>query len=91
MLRGLKPVLVIAALGAAVPLTTAMACTTPATCAAARAEEPHPEIRAAITALERARTHLQRAAHDFGAHRVEAIAAIDRAIEQLNLAIKHDR
>lgn len=53
--------------------------------------EPHPEIRAAIGALERAKTHLQHAAHDFGGHRVEAIGAIDRALEQLRLALKFDK
>jgi hypothetical protein len=91
MLRSLKAALVVAARGTAVPSAAALACTTPSACAAARAEEPHPELRAAIRALERARAHLQRAAHDFGGHRVEAIAAVDRAIEQLNLAIKYDR
>ncbi|MGE5688336.1 MAG: hypothetical protein ACM34D_12685, partial [Gemmatimonadota bacterium] len=79
------------ALGTAVPSAAALACTTASACAATRAEEPHPELRAALRALERARAHLQRAAHDFGGHRVEAIAAIDRAMEQLNLAIKYDR
>jgi hypothetical protein len=91
MLRSLKAALVVAALGTAVPSAAALACTTASACAATRAEEPHPELRAALRALERARAHLQRAAHDFGGHRVEAIAAIDRAMEQLNLAIKYDR
>ena len=53
--------------------------------------EPHPEIRAAIAAPERAKTHLQHAAHDFGGHRVEAIGAIDRALEQLKLALQFDK
>ncbi|HET7789721.1 MAG TPA: hypothetical protein VFK78_02905 [Gemmatimonadales bacterium] len=55
------------------------------------APEPHPEIRAAIDALERARLHLKSAAHDFGGHRVAAIAAIDRALIQLRLALQYDR
>ncbi|HTS89959.1 MAG TPA: hypothetical protein VMG41_15800 [Gemmatimonadales bacterium] len=55
------------------------------------AQEPHPEIRAAIRALKNAREHLQKAAHDFGGHRVDAIAAIDKAIEQLNIALKYDK
>jgi hypothetical protein len=91
MLRGLKAALLVAALGTAVPFAAAAACPTPTACAAARAIEPHPEIRGAIRALERAKAHLQRAAHDFGGHRVEAIAAIDRALEQLNLALRYDR
>lgn len=54
-------------------------------------QEPHPEINAAIRALEAARLHLQRAAHDFGGHRVKAIRAIDAALVQLRLALKYDR
>ena len=39
---------------------------------AAVARERHPEIRKAIAALERAKTDLKRANHDFGGHRAEA-------------------
>lgn len=53
--------------------------------------EPHPEIRRAITALERAKSDMQHANHDFGGHRVAAIAACDRAIEQLRLALQYDK
>jgi hypothetical protein len=53
--------------------------------------EPHPEINAAIRSLERAKLHLQRAAHDFGGHRVEAIRAIDVALIQLKLALEYDK
>jgi hypothetical protein len=53
--------------------------------------EPHPEIRKAIAALERAKSDLQHASHDFGGHRVNAIAACDRAIEQLRLALQYDK
>ena len=64
----------------------------PAQTAAARARrEPHPEIRKAITALERAKSDMQHASHDFGGHRVNAIAACDRAIEQLRLALQYDK
>jgi hypothetical protein len=59
--------------------------------AAAKAVEPHPEINRAIVALEKARFHLKRAAHDFGGHRVAAIVAIDAALEQLHLALQFDR
>jgi hypothetical protein len=60
------------------------------TAAASRAE-PHPEIRRAIAALNRAKAYLQHAAHDFGGHRVEAIEAIDRALAQLNMALQYDK
>jgi hypothetical protein len=64
----------------------------PAQTAAARERrEPHPEIRKAITALERAKSDMQHASHDFGGHRVNAIAACDRAIEQLRLALQYDK
>ena len=46
---------------------------------------------AAIRALEVARLHLERAAHDFGGHRVKAIRAIDVALVQLKLALKYDK
>jgi hypothetical protein len=58
--------------------------------AAAPAPEPHPEIRAAINSLQRAKTHLQEAKHDFGGHRVDAIKSIDGAIEQLQICLKYD-
>ena len=63
----------------------------PALPAANTVQEPHPEIMAAIRALEAARLHLQRAAHDFGGHRLRAIRAIDAALVQLKLALKYDK
>lgn len=53
--------------------------------------ERHPEIRKAITALERAKADLQRANHDFGGHRAEALEACNKAIEQLKLALQYDK
>jgi len=53
--------------------------------------EPHPEIHAAINSLRHAREHLNHAAHDYGGHRADAIGAIDRAIEQLDICLKYDR
>jgi hypothetical protein len=53
--------------------------------------EPHPEIREALGALRRAKEHMEHAAHDFGGHRVEAIAATDNAIRQLELCLKFDK
>jgi hypothetical protein len=60
----------------------------PATPAAAPA--PHPEIREAIASLQRAREHLNHAAHDYQGHRVDAIRAIDEAIRQLQICLKYD-
>jgi hypothetical protein len=57
----------------------------------APAPEPHPEIRAAIGSINRARTHLQEAAHDFGGHRVDAIKALDEAQRQLNICLQYDK
>jgi hypothetical protein len=59
--------------------------------AATPAPEPHPEIHDAIASLQRARDHLNHAAHDFGGHRVDAIASIDQAIAQLRICLKYDR
>ncbi len=53
--------------------------------------EPHPEIREAIGALERARDHLQHAAHDFGGHREAAIRSINNALKQLHDCMEFDR
>lgn len=58
--------------------------------AATPAPAPHPEIRAALDSLERAKVHLREAKHDFGGHRVDAIAAIDAAERQLNICMKYD-
>jgi hypothetical protein len=49
----------------------------------------HPQIHAAIEALERAKGHLQEAAHDFGGHRVDAIRAIDEAENQLRICLQY--
>ncbi len=53
--------------------------------------ERHPEIRRAIASLEQAKAAMQSANHDFGGHRVDAIAACDRAIAQLRVALQYDR
>jgi hypothetical protein len=84
-----------AAFASPVPASQVTAVTqqaTPAQTAAARGRrERHPEIRNAIAALQRAKTDLQRANHDFGGHRADALAACDRAIEQLRLALQYDK
>lgn len=53
--------------------------------------ERHPAIRKAIVALEAAKNDLEHAAHDFGGHRVEAIEAINHALEQLHKALQYDK
>lgn len=75
----------------ALALTLSFSASTVAAPKPAAAPERHPEIRAAIGALERAKGHLQEAAHDFGGHRVEAIKATDEALRQLNLCLKFDK
>jgi hypothetical protein len=63
----------------------------PATPATATPAEPHPQIREALGALRRAKEHMEHAAHDFGGHRVEAIEATNKAIEQLEICLKYDK
>jgi hypothetical protein len=60
---------------------------------AARKErnEQHPRIHAAIKELEEAKKELQAAPHDFGGHRADAVVAVDKAIEQLRLALQYDK
>ena len=54
-------------------------------------EERHPRIHAAIRELREAKKDLEKADHDFGGHRVNAIKAIDHAIEQLEKCLKFDK
>ena len=58
---------------------------TPASPAAGK----HPQIAAALHALDGAKQHLQEAAHDFGGHRVDAIRAIDEAHHQLEICMQY--
>jgi hypothetical protein len=53
--------------------------------------ERHPAIQKAIAALERAKYDMNHASHDFGGHRADALAATDKAIEQLKLALNYDK
>lgn len=73
------------------PLTAVSKPAKPAVPTAGALQEPHPQINGAIRALEAAKDHLQRAAHDFGGHRVKAIRAVDAALVQLRLALKYDK
>jgi hypothetical protein len=53
--------------------------------------EQHPVIRASIKDLERAKGGLQkRADNDFGGHRIKAIEAIDKALQELKLALEFE-
>jgi hypothetical protein len=54
-------------------------------------KERHPHIRAAIRELKDAKKELEKADHDFGGHRKEAIEAIDVAVKQLDKALKFDK
>jgi hypothetical protein len=58
---------------------------------AAQKNERHPHIRAAIHELKEAKKELEKADHDFGGHRKEAIEAIDVALKQLQKALKFDK
>ena len=53
--------------------------------------EQHPVIRAAIKDLERTKDNLQnKAAQDFGGHRLKAIKAIDEALQELKQALEFE-
>jgi hypothetical protein len=65
-------------------------CMAASTVTLAAGRERHPNIRRALDALRAARNDLEHADHDFGGHRVEAMEAIDRAIEQLGVALRFD-
>ena len=49
----------------------------------------HPKIAEAIRAIEAAEVYMREAAHDFGGHRVAALAATQRAKEQLRLCLAY--
>ena len=49
----------------------------------------HPKIADAIRAIEAAEAYMRGAAHDFGGHRVAALAATERAREQLKLCLAY--
>jgi hypothetical protein len=55
----------------------------------ASAAGPHPHIHIALDALRAARQELVTAATDFGGHRVDALAAVDAAIAQLNVCLQY--
>lgn len=69
----------------------AAAAALPAASPAALPAEPHPEIRAALDALQNARNHLAHGAHDFGGHRAAALNLTDQAIRECRAALRYDR
>jgi hypothetical protein len=63
----------------------------PLTLASAAGGEKHPRIHKAIGCLQAAITELKAAPHDFGGHRADAVAAAEKAVEQLKLALAYDK
>ena len=53
--------------------------------------EKHPEMRAALKALQNAKNRLEHAAHDYKGHRVKAIEHTNEAIREVEEAIASDR
>ena len=53
--------------------------------------EHHAELRKAMRKLRGAKEDLQKAAHDYGGHKVKAIAAIDEALAELKEAMDYDK
>jgi hypothetical protein len=53
----------------------------------AHAAGSHKKIHEAITALREAREYLERAGHDFGGHKKDAIEHINGAIHHLKLCL----
>jgi hypothetical protein len=59
----------------------------PAAAAATPAPERHPQILAAISALENAKSHLEAAAREFHGHRAKAIEHVNHALEECRKAL----
>ena len=59
--------------------------------AAGSASAAHPNLRAAVRAIQAAIDDMQRAPNDFGGHKLEAINACRAAINQIEAAIRFDR
>jgi hypothetical protein len=52
--------------------------------------EPHPELLAADQALHKALNHLEKAAHDFGGHRMKAAEYTRAALSEISQAYAFD-
>jgi hypothetical protein len=70
--------------------TLVLALTFPAAAPAAQPQAHH-RIRAAIASLNAAHEELEHAAHDYGGHRADAMRAIDKAVEQLQICLQYDK
>lgn len=53
--------------------------------------ERHPELLAADQALHKALNHLEKAAHDFGGHRVKAAEHVRQALAEISQAYAFDK
>jgi hypothetical protein len=89
----LTALIVAVAFSISMPATSKAALPTPAATAVPSNAIPadHPEIRDALGALRHAREHLEKAAHDYGGHRADALRATDEAIHQLEICLKYDK
>jgi len=74
---------------AAAPAVPAPAATE--TAKPAKHHEHHSDLHKAMRKLKDAREDLQKAAKDFGGHKMKAIEAIDKAIEELKAAMEFDK
>lgn len=54
-------------------------------------QEKHPRLQRAIEELRDVKKHLEKAPHDFGGHKADAIKSVTEAIKQLELAVKFDK
>ena len=53
--------------------------------------EKHPELRAALRALQNAKSRLQKSDRDFDGHRAKAAEHTEEAIREVELAIASDK
>ncbi len=51
----------------------------------------HPEIHKAMRKLKEAKEDLEKAAHDYGGHKVKAIEAINQALAELHAGLEFDK
>ncbi len=58
---------------------------------AATAKEDHPHMEAALKALDKARSELQEANHDFHGHRMKAIELVNIASEEIRAGLASDK
>jgi len=52
--------------------------------------EDQPHMRAALDALQTAKQELQKAEHDKGGHRAQALQLVDQAIQQVKMGMRYD-